>query len=53
MFKYFPHTEADLQTMFKTIGIKSLDEIFVAKRIVLEFLTEHKAVNDLGSCCRA
>ena len=28
MFKYFPHTDADLQAMFQKVGIKSLDDLY-------------------------
>lgn len=28
MFKYFPHTEADIQEMLKVVGVKSLDDLF-------------------------
>lgn len=28
MFKYFPHTEADIQLMLEKIGIKSTDDLF-------------------------
>lgn len=28
MFKYFPHTDADLQAMMEKVGIKSLDDLY-------------------------
>ncbi|MBR1889822.1 MAG: aminomethyl-transferring glycine dehydrogenase subunit GcvPA [Alloprevotella sp.] len=28
MFKYFPHTETDVQEMLKVVGVKSLDELY-------------------------
>lgn len=28
MFKYFPHTKADLESMLKTLNISSMDELF-------------------------
>ena len=28
MFKYFPHTEADIEAMLQKIGVQSLDELF-------------------------
>ena len=28
MYKYFPHTESDLQAMMEVVGIKSLDELY-------------------------
>ncbi len=28
MFKYFPHTDADVQQMLKRIGIKSIDDLY-------------------------
>ncbi len=28
MFKYFPHTEEDLQVMMETVGVKSLDDLY-------------------------
>ena len=28
MFKYFPHTDDDLQVMLEKVGVKSLDELF-------------------------
>ena len=27
-YKYFPHTEADLQAMLSTVGIDSLDALY-------------------------
>ena len=29
MFKYFPHTESDIQKMLDTIGVKEIDELFL------------------------
>ncbi|MCR5679307.1 MAG: aminomethyl-transferring glycine dehydrogenase subunit GcvPA [Prevotella sp.] len=42
MFKYFPHTEADLQTMFKTIGIKSLDELYAEVPEAIRFRGDYQ-----------
>ncbi|MFA6739614.1 MAG: glycine dehydrogenase, partial [Bacilli bacterium] len=28
MFKYFPHTESDIQKMLDTIGVKEIDDLF-------------------------
>ena len=28
MYKYFPHTEADIQEMLRTVGIEKLDELY-------------------------
>ena len=28
MFKYFPHTKADVDSMLKTLNIKSIDELY-------------------------
>ena len=28
MYKYFPHTEDDLQAMLAAAGVKSLDELY-------------------------
>ena len=28
MFKYFPHTEEDIQQMLDKIGVKSLDDLY-------------------------
>ena len=28
MFKYFPHTEQDIQAMLEKIGVNSLDDLF-------------------------
>ena len=28
MFKYFPHTEEDLQVMMEKVGVKSLDDLY-------------------------
>ncbi|MDO4933741.1 MAG: hypothetical protein Q4E71_03935, partial [Prevotella sp.] len=27
-YKYFPHTEADLQEMLAKVGVKSLDDLY-------------------------
>ena len=29
MFKYFPHTEKDIQEMLETIGVQTIDELFL------------------------
>mgnify|MGYP001000700587 FL=1 len=28
MFKYFPHTEADLEAMLAKVGVKTIDDLF-------------------------
>ena len=28
MYKYFPHTEDDLQAMMEKVGVKNLDELY-------------------------
>lgn len=38
MFKYFPHTEADIQQMLEKIGIKSTDDLFadIPRKVVFD-----------------
>jgi len=38
MFKYFPHTKADVDQMLKTLNISSIDELFsqISKKVLLK-----------------
>jgi glycine dehydrogenase subunit 1 len=61
MFKYFPHTEEDLQTMLHTVGIDSLDALYADIPEAIRFRHDYqlpeamseveirKAFNMLGS----
>ncbi len=41
MFKYFPHTDADVQQMLQRIGIKSLDELYAQVPENIRFRDEY------------
>lgn len=40
MFKYFPHTEADIQEMLKVIGVSSLEDLYAEIPEALKFKKE-------------
>ena len=42
MFKYFPHTDADLQAMFQKVGIKSLDDLYAEVPEQIRFRGEYQ-----------
>jgi glycine dehydrogenase subunit 1 len=41
MYKYFPHTDADLQQMMAAVGIKSLDELYAEVPDAVRFRGEY------------
>lgn len=41
-FKYFPHTDADLQAMFQKVGIKSLDDLYAEVPEQIRFRGEYQ-----------
>ena len=56
MFKYFPHTEADLKAMFEKVGISDLDElyaelpeeVFVRRAAARRLTKSHRIRTDTG-----
>ena len=48
MFKYFPHTDADLQTMFRKVGIKSLDDLYAEVPEQIRFRGEYQLPEEMS-----
>ena len=48
MYKYFPHTEADLQTMFEKVGIKSLDELYAEVPEQIRFRGDYQLPSEMS-----
>ena len=42
MYKYFPHTEEDLQVMLEKSGVKSLDELYAQIPKVIRFKSDYE-----------
>ena len=47
-FKYFPHTESDLQTMFEKVGIKSLDELYAEVPEQIRFRGDYQLPSEMS-----
>ena len=47
-FKFFPHTEADLQTMFQKVGIKSLDELYAEVPEAIRFRGDYQLPEEMS-----
>ena len=48
MFKYFPHTDADLQAMFQKVGIKSLDDLYAEVPEQIRFRGEYQLPEEMS-----
>ena len=47
-FKFFPHTDADLQAMFQKVGIKSLDELYAEVPEQIRFRGEYQLPEEMS-----
>lgn len=47
-YKYFPHTDADLQTMFQKVGIKSLDDLYAEVPEQIRFRGEYQLPEEMS-----
>jgi glycine dehydrogenase subunit 1 len=47
-FKYFPHTDADLQAMFQKVGIKSLDDLYAEVPEQIRFRGEYQLPEEMS-----
>ena len=41
MYKYFPHTEEDLQQMLEKVGVKTLDDLYADIPEAVRFRREY------------
>ena len=48
MFKYFPHTEADLQTMFEKVGIKGFDDLYAQIPDSIRFKGDYQLPSEMS-----
>ncbi|MBO7100357.1 MAG: aminomethyl-transferring glycine dehydrogenase subunit GcvPA [Bacteroidaceae bacterium] len=48
MFKYFPHTDADLQAMFQKVGIKSLDDLYAEVPEQIRFRGDYQLPEEMS-----
>ena len=47
-YKFFPHTEADLQAMFQKVGIKSLDELYAEVPEAIRFRGDYQLPEEMS-----
>ena len=47
-YKYFPHTDADLQAMFQKVGIKSLDDLYAEVPEQFRFRGEYQLPEEMS-----
>ena len=47
-FKFFPHTDADLQAMFQKVGIKSLDDLYAEVPEQIRFRGEYQLPEEMS-----
>jgi len=47
-YKYFPHTDADLQAMFQKVGIKSLDDLYAEVPGQIRFRGEYQLPEEMS-----
>ena len=47
-YKYFPHTDADLQAMFQKVGIKSLDDLYAEVPGQIRFRGEYQLPGEMS-----
>lgn len=48
MYKYFPHTESDLQAMMEVVGIKSLDELYAEVPESVRFRGDYQLPSEMS-----
>ena len=48
MFKFFPHTDADLQAMFRKVGIKSLDDLYAEVPEQIRYRGEYQLPEEMS-----
>ena len=48
MFKYFPHTDADLQAMLDKVGIKSLDDLYAQIPDAIRFKGDYQLPSEMS-----
>ena len=48
MYKYFPHTGADLQAMFEKVGIKSLDDLYAEVPEQIRFRGDYQLPSEMS-----
>ena len=48
MYKYFPHTDADLQAMFEKVGIKNLDELYAEVPEQIRFRGDYQLPSEMS-----
>ena len=48
MFKYFPHTEADLQAMLDKVGAKSLDDLYAEVPEAIRFRGDYQLPSEMS-----
>ena len=48
MFKYFPHTDADLQAMLEKVGIKSLDDLYAQIPDTIRFKGDYQLPSEMS-----
>ena len=48
MYKYFPHTESDLQAMMDVVGIKSLDELYAEVPESVRFRGDYQLPSEMS-----
>ncbi|MBR1449660.1 MAG: aminomethyl-transferring glycine dehydrogenase subunit GcvPA [Prevotella sp.] len=47
-YKYFPHTEADLQTMLDKVGVKSLDDLYAEVPEAIRFRGDYQLPSEMS-----
>ena len=47
-YKYFPHTDADLQAMFQKVGIKSLDDLYAEVPEQIRFRGDYQLPEEMS-----
>ena len=48
MYKYFPHTEADLQAMLERVGVKSLDDLYAEVPETIRFRGDYQLPEEMS-----
>ena len=48
MYKYFPHTEDDLQAMMEKVGVKTLDDLYVQIPDAIRFKDDYQLPSEMS-----
>ena len=48
MYKYFPHTEEDLQAMMEKVGVKTLDDLYVQIPDAIRFKDDYQLPSEMS-----